>query len=728
MIPLPALTRDESAFQTAAIQAELVDMFYRRAPTAIISLNILFAALLTALWWQRVDIAALLCWFAAVTLVAIANILRHRRYAERPCQQQMDSAYWRRSFINGTVANGIVWGTAGVLLYSAAAPVQSAFVLLLICGITAGVAASQASLWHAVLLFALIALLPPALAIALAGSSLHLIISGLLVLFLIYILFVGHINHRTMVDAIQLHYENDQLLDELQEREQHFRSLVENAPDVVAAIAADGTLLFHSPSTETILGYPKRELTRRSIFELLHYDDHETMRHNLDRLLTDPTLSAATETYWRRRDGSWCLLHAVARRLGDGESAAVVINARDITERQRMEDELRRTRDAAEQASRIKSQFLATMSHEIRTPMHAILGMADLLQQSPLSEEQHSYVHTFQSAGHHLLTLIDDILDFSRLEAGGLQLANTPFSLVQLLDDVTALLGPQAKARKLDLSIDIASTVTLWRRGDQQRLRQVLVNLIGNSIKFTDHGHIALEVCADSADPARLRFAVHDTGIGIPGEQLDALFMPFMQINRGRSEARGGTGLGLSICQRLIEAMDGTISVDSTVGRGSTFTVRIPLPEAEPVAVPHSADATATDRAPLPEARVLVVDDSAMNRLVIKEFLRDTPCDLTFAENGAEAVTLFKQTPFDLVLMDIQMPLLDGWAATRQIRDYETTRTLPATPIIALTASAMEEDRRASMAAGCTTFCAKPVGQDQLLGLLRHHLAVPSPA
>ncbi len=725
MISLPALARDESASQPSAIQAELVDMFYRRAPTAAISLNIVFAALLTALWWHQISAVALLCWFAAVTLVAVANIVRRRRYAATLRRQQsaIDSAYWRRSFINSTIANGMVWSAAGVLLYSAAQPLQSAFVLLLICGITAGVAASQAPLWRAVVLFALIAIGPPAIAIAIEGGPLQLIVSGLLTLFLIYILFVGHINHRTMVDAIRLRFENDQLLDELQEREQHFRSLVENAPDIVAAIAADGALLFHSPSTETVLGYPQGKLTRRSIFDLLHPNDHETMRNNMTRLMTTPTSSIATETRWRHHDGHWRLLHCVARRLGDREPAAVVVNARDITERQRMEDELRRTRDAAEQASRIKSQFLATMSHEIRTPMHAILGMADLLQQSPLSEEQESYVHTFQSAGHHLLALIDDILDFSRLEAGGLQLADASFSLAQVLDDVTALLGPQAKAKKLDLRIDIAPEVTLWRRGDQQRLRQVLVNLIGNAIKFTDHGHIALEVTGDPEDAARLLFAVRDTGIGIPPRQVGNLFTPFTQINGDRSEMRGGTGLGLSICQRLIDAMAGTITVESAEGHGSTFMFSAQLPQAKPTATAHPDAVNDTSMLTLPEARLLVVDDSAMNRLVIKEFLRDTPCRLTFAENGLEAVTLFKQESFDMILMDIQMPLLDGWSATRQIRAYEAASTQSAVPIVALTASAMEEDRRASIAAGCTTFCAKPLGQHQLLGLIQHHVA-----
>ncbi len=724
MLPMLSLMRDDSATESPAIQAELVDMFHRRAPPDVISLNILFSGLLTLLLWEKRPAAVLLGSFAAITLVALANILRHRRYESALQAKTANSAFWRLSYVQGTLANGLVWGLSGAVLYSATAPLQSSFVLLVICGITAAVAAAQASLWHTVLAFSVPALLAPAIGIAIIGEPQQWVVTGLLLFYLVYILFVGHINHFTMVDVVRLRFKNDQLLANLQEREQHFRALVENTPDILTAIAADGTLLFHSPSTEEILGYSAAELKGRSVFALIHPDDRPFVANRLEQLLQTPSESAASETRWRHRDGHWRLLHCVARRLGNTEPPTIVVNARDVTERRAMEDELRHARDSAERASRVKSHFLATMSHEIRTPMHAILGMAELLQQTPLNTEQQGYVHTFHSAGRHLLELLDDILDFSRIEAGGLQLASTPFELGELIDDIVALLLPTADAKGLELRIELGDGIGTLRLGDPQRLRQVIVNLLGNAIKFTDRGYVQLRVAADPAREGTVQFTIKDTGIGIAPEHQATLFTPFTQLNSGYTRTRGGTGLGLSICHRLIEAMGGALTVDSTPGQGSVFRFAVTLPtsarQGEPTAPASSDDATMPA---LPQASLLVADDSEMNRLVIKEFLRDTPCQITFAENGVEAIELFERQPFDMVLMDIQMPLLDGWSATRHIRAHEARHAMAPTPIIALTASAMEEDRRASLAAGCTTFCAKPIGKEQLLKLIRQQLA-----
>ncbi len=704
----------------AAVDAALVDMFHRRAPAPILTLNILFGGLLVLLWWERIAPLPMLLWLGAISLVTVTNILRHRRYEASPDRDGIAAPRWRRAFIFGSTAAGLMWGIAGILFYNAAQPLHSAVVLLLICGITAGVAASQASLWPSLVLFALAAILPPAVAILFIGDPIHMVVSGLLAFYFVFILTVGELNHRTMLDAILLQFENNQLLQDAKEREQYFRSLVENAPDMLVAMAADGQLLFHSPSTEALLGYPGEQLEGRSVFDLIHPDDQPAVRDNVRQLLSMPGGSAGAESRWRHSDGRWLLLQSVARRIGDSEPAALVVNARDITERSAMEDELRQARDTAERASRIKSQFLATMSHEIRTPMHAILGMAELLQQSPLSGAQQGYVRTFQTAGRHLLNLIDDILDFSRIEAGGLQLADRAFHLGHLLDEVLGLLGAQASAKGLLLRVEVAPGLAQWRSGDAQRLRQVLVNLIGNAIKFTQHGDVLLTVAeGESAD--MLRFTVSDTGIGIAQEQLASLFAPFSQLDAGQTRQQGGTGLGLSICRRLIDAMGGRIAVESEPGQGSRFSFTVRLPHSD-------ASGTANESLPvagaeLPPAHLLVADDSAMNRLVIKEFLGGTPCRITYAEDGAEAVALYMKHDFDVVLMDIQMPQLDGWTATRRIRAWEAEHALRPAPIVALTASALEEDRRASLAAGCTTFVAKPLGRGQLLSLLQQLLA-----
>ncbi|MEW6646421.1 MAG: ATP-binding protein [Pseudomonadota bacterium] len=703
----------------ASVAAALVDMFHRRAPAPIIALNILFGGLLVLLWWGSIPAQELLQWLAVITLVALINILRHRRYEAELRHGTVDTAGWRRTFIAGTFANGLAWGAGGMLFYNPAQPLHSAVILLLICGIAAGVAASQASVWPAVVLFAASAILPPALAILSLGEPVHMVAGGLLLFYLVYILTVGDINHRTMLDATRLQFENSQLLHDLREREQHFRSLVENAPDMLMAVGRDGQLLFHSPSMEALLGYSGTELDGHPVFELIHPEDHALVRERMQQLLKGERDSGTAETRWRHANGAWLLLQCVARRISDSEPAALVVNARDITERRAMEDELRQARDAAEQASRIKSQFLATMSHEIRTPLHAILGMAELLQHSPLSNTQQGYVGTFQDAGRHLLNLIDDILDFSRIEAGGLQLADHPLHLPHLLEEVDGLLRAQARAKGLQLHISRTPGLAPWRRGDAQRLRQVIVNLLGNAIKFTPQGQVELKVAEEPGAADTLRFTVTDTGIGIAPEQQSHLFAPFSQLDAGQTRQRGGTGLGLSICRRLIDAMGGRITVESSVGVGSRFSFTVRLPQAQ--AADNAADTPAAE-ADLPPAHLLVADDSAMNRLVIKEFLSDSPCRITFADNGMDTVDLFMQHPFDLVLMDIQMPRLDGWSATRRIRAWEAEQARRPVPIVALSASAMEEDRLASLEAGCTTFTAKPLGRSQLLRLLQQYL------
>lgn len=714
------LTHSTPSPQGDAIQLAMVNMFHRRAPAPVIGLNIVFAALLVLLWWDAIAAQSLLLWFGAMGLITTILILRHRRFEREWRAKTADAAAWRRTFVSGSTAFGLVWGAGGILLYSPAAPLQSAIVLLLICGIAAGVASAQASLWPSVVLFTLTAILPPASAILFIGDPTHMVISALLVVYLVYTLAIGRRNYHTMAYSVRLQFENSQLLRDLQAREQHFRSLVENAPDMVLVVGAEGQLLFHNPSTETVLGYGGSALAWHSVFDITHPDDAPLIREKMQQLLATPGTSVSSETRWRHHNGEWRLLQCVARRIGDSEPPLLVVNARDITQRQAMEDELRQTRDAAEQASRVKSQFLATVSHEIRTPMHAILGMAELLQQTPLNAAQQSYVRTFRDAGRHLLHLIDDILDFSRLDAGGLQLADLPFDLGHLLDEIHGLLGAQAQAKGLPLRIEVAPGLPLGRRGDTQRLRQVLVNLIGNAIKFTPQGHVAVSVDSEAGQDGMLRFTISDTGIGIAQDQLASLFAPFSQLDAGHARQQGGTGLGLSICRRLIDAMGGRITVESEPGQGSrfSFTARLPrdTTDTRPAAV--AAD-TPGD---LPPVLLLVADDSEMNRLVIKEFLRGTACQVIFADNGLAAVELFGQHDFDLVLMDIQMPHLDGWSATRRIRSQEQHQGRAAVPIVALSASAMEEDRQASLAAGCDDFVAKPLGRSQLLALLQQYL------
>src|ERR1700676_3885253 len=402
-----------------------------------------------------------------------------------------------------------------------------------------------------------------------------------------------------------------------------------------------------------------------------------------------------------------------------GASAA----ARDVTERKRVEAELQKARAAAESASRPKSDFLASMSHEIRTPMNAIMGIADLLAKTPLSPEQDKYVQIFRRAGDNLLNLINDILDLSKVEASQLELERTGFSLNDHLEKVTEMVVGRAFEKGLALVCEIAPNVPADLVGDPTRLRQVLLNLLGNAIKFTEFGAVSPRVTpdADCSIPTALPFTISDTGIGIPGEKLGQVFEPCTQADSSTTRRFGGSGLGLTISKRLVELMGGRIWVESEVGKGSVFAFAVPFEISATVNRPTAAPVGTGPEPALPALRILLAEDSPDNCIITMAYLEDTPYQVDIAETGAIACQKFRAGHYDLVLMDRQMPVMDGLTATRTIRAWEQANDREPTPIIALTASALKGDREKCLAAGCTAFLTKPIKQEVLLHAIKEH-------
>jgi CheY-like chemotaxis protein/HPt (histidine-containing phosphotransfer) domain-containing protein len=368
------------------------------------------------------------------------------------------------------------------------------------------------------------------------------------------------------------------------------------------------------------------------------------------------------------------------------------------------------------------------MSHEIRTPMNAIMGIADLLAKTALSPEQDKYVQIFRRAGDNLLNLINDILDLSKVEASQLELERTGFSLNDLLEKVTEMVAVRAHEKGLALVCEIAPNVPTDLVGDSTRLRQVLLNLLGNAIKFTESGEVALRVTpdADSSVPTALRFTISDTGIGIPGEKLGRVFERFTQADSSTTRRFGGSGLGLTISKRLVELMGGRIWAESTVGKGSVFSFAVPL-EIWAGAIRRAAVPVGTGpELPLPALRILLAEDSPDNCTITVAYLQDTPYRVEIAENGTIACEKFTAGQYDLVLMDRQMPVMDGLTATRTIRAWEQANDRPPTPIIALTASALKGDREMCLAAGCTAYLSKPIKQEVLLQAIKDRSIAPT--
>ncbi len=515
-------------------------------------------------------------------------------------------------------------------------------------------------------------------------------------------------------------------------RDQQFytRSLIESNIDALMTTDPAGIITDVNKQMEALTGCTRDELIGAPFKDC--FTDPDRAEAGIKRVLNEKSVTDYELTA-RARDGKQTVVSYNATTFYDRSRTlqGVFAAARDVTERKRVEQELQQAKAAAESANRTKSDFLASMSHEIRTPMNAIMGIADLLAKTSLSPEQDKYVQIFRRSGENLLNLINDILDLSKVEASQLDLERTGFSLSDHLEKVIEMVAPRAHEKCLTLVCETAPSVSNDLVGDPTRLRQVLLNLLGNAIKFTEAGHVSLTVEPDQdcAVPTALRFTVADTGIGIADDKLATVFERFTQADSSTTRRFGGSGLGLTISKRLVELMGGRIWVSSAVDQGSAFAFAVPFEiwaaANRPVSAPIGTD---TD-APLEALRILMAEDSPDNCTIALAYLEDTPYQIDVAETGLIACEMFKAGHYDLVLMDRQMPVMDGLTATRTLRAWEKANGRPPTPIIALTASALKGDRETCLAAGCTAYLTKPIKQDVLLQAIRDYSAAgPRPS
>ena len=525
-------------------------------------------------------------------------------------------------------------------------------------------------------------------------------------------------------------------------------ALVDNIPNPIFYKGPDSRFLGCNHAYETAFAIPRQSLVGRRALDLaylseeerpIYQRENETVIREVGRIMRETVLTFA--------DGRpHHTLYAVSGfRNPDGSPGGLVGVIVDISPLKRAEVVLRKAKEQAEAAAKTKSMFLANMSHEIRTPMNAIIGMAHLCLRTELNAKQRDYVQKIHGAGISLLGILNDILDFSKIEAGKLEMEAIGFTLDEVLGSVSTLVGSRAHDKGLELLFHAPGDVPQHLVGDPLRLEQILINLLNNAIKFTEHGQIsvAVRLVAQVGKRVRLRFDVRDTGIGMSPEQSARLFRAFTQADGSITRKYGGTGLGLTICKRLVELMGGAIGVESRPGAGSTFsfTARFDLGELAPFA-PAPADApsageTDRPRVRLDGARILLAEDNDVNQQIATELLRGAGARVTVANDGQEAVEQalagLDGEPYDLILMDVQMPRMDGYQATRRLRADQRLRELP---IIAMTAHALVEERQRCLDAGMNDHIAKPVEPELMFRTLRRWIGgkkapeadVPPPA
>jgi len=530
-------------------------------------------------------------------------------------------------------------------------------------------------------------------------------------------------NRQLEVQQQELFDNNLQLLNS----EEKYRLLIETSAEGIL-VAQDGFLKFVNDMMLELSGYTKEELLSQPLLEFIYSDDRDLLLNNHLRRLRGELDVPRYQVRLLRKDKKtqWVELSGVKTEWG-GRPATINFMT-DTTARRQWEEQLLVAKAASEAANKAKSDFLANVSHEIRTPMGGIVGMAKLLEMTPLPEEQQLYVEAIKSCGNSLLLMVNDLLDLSKIEAGKMEIETVNFNLDDEIAALINLLSFTAHEKNLELISHIDPDVSLCLIGDSKRLRQIITNLIGNSIKFTGKGSVSLHISIDAeeGEQTTLRFQVRDSGIGIAADKLEHIFEPFAQADISTTRFYGGTGLGLSITRQLVELMGGHLGVESVEGEGSNFWFTVDMVKQAGEESVASGAPVADDQAQKPlhksqtdtNARLLLAEDDRFSKIIIQRLLLKSGYQVDVVNNGREAVAALEKQDYDLVLMDCGMPLLNGFEATALIRNQLSAARNHAIPVIALTAGDTQEDRDKCLEAGMDDFLTKPFVIEDMQAML----------
>jgi PAS domain S-box-containing protein len=686
------------------------------ASRASIITSILLASGLAYIQYGAVAPDTVLAWFAVLVVVMLIRIALALAYLRKPAFDPVTIEVRLRRFRLGVLMAGLTWGAAGFLLFPADHPQHQMFLMFILAGLTAGAAISYAADLISALLFSVLVLLPILVRLFGSHGDLSVAMGVAVLLYLAFIVASLRHIHGHITENISLRLDAARNEQDLKVKEERYRLLLAHLPAGV----------FHY-DTELIISYCNDRFA-----DMLHNTAAGLIGRDMKQLNDKSVIPALSlglrgeighfEGHYRAtfsESEGWIDMICAPSRDASGRIVGGIAIVQDISERKEAERAVLRAKELAEQASKVKGDFLANMSHEIRTPMNGILGMTELALDTELNDEQREYLLLAKSSADSLLTIINDILDFSKIEAGRMSLEHIEFSPEQLLRDTLRSLAIRAHQKQLELLLNLGPDVPERLIGDPGRLRQIVVNLLGNAIKFTEHGEIEVAVrrLGDG-----LRFSVRDTGIGIPADKFQAIFESFSQEDTSTTRKYGGTGLGLTISAQLVELMGGRIELESQVGRGSTFHFTLKLAAAPGEPVPPR---DASQMAGMP---VLVVDDNASCRQLLREMLLSWRMQPVVVSDGEQALAELERAGragriYPLALIDTRMPGMDGPGLIERIRRHPFR---PQASIMMLTTSEPHGLTARLREQGLNEFLVKPVPPSELLDAIANVLGEPS--
>lgn len=715
-----ALSNNQSnSDENLLIEAELVTQLYNNLRASLSGATAVAVILMFSIW-NVVDQTKLVIWF----LVFIGIILFRAFIARLFYQKHSTAPYdpsWKNLFQLGVIASAISWSLIAILFIENLNPFYQLVVSLALAGVCAGAVTSLSAQWKIMLSFVVPVLLVY-ITVYLMIGGIHKMIGFLSVAYLGLLVASGRRMYESLYDNVRLTLVSQNQAKQIMQSEKRFRDVTEATGEYLWETDMDGNYTFLTDKVIDVKGYKKEDFLGFSVTRYMPEDDATSYRTVISEALANMDIfSIECRNFDKNGNISWEQI--TGKPLLDSENEVIGFrgSGSSITKRKTTEIALIATRKAAEAASTAKSEFLATMSHEIRTPMNGVIGMTQLLSDTQLTNQQKSYVDVISQSGRILITVINDILDYSKIEAGKLELELISFNLQQAVDDVYKLMLSNANSKSIQLHVDMQQDCSINVLGDAIRFRQILLNLLGNAIKFTHKGYVRLGVkcLALSNNKTQIEVQIEDTGIGINKEAQTKLFTSFSQADGSTTRKYGGTGLGLAISRQLVELMGGDISVVSEEDKGSTFSFKITME----LSAENSANNTNREmnrifqqrKDVFADKKVLLVEDNTANQAVALGVLSNLGINVSIANNGLEAVAEYSTNNYDLILMDCQMPQMDGFAATRKIRLQEHEHHVP---IVALTANAMEDDKQRCYDAGMDDYLRKPFDIDELINIL----------